>query len=130
MHIEFLHSLRRPYCFVTGLRGPDNSRNTCLRLLKKHVTARLRTLLFEQHECPGDWRDSPMSEQDYERTRELLHTLVSNTREDVTVRDPALHFLEHLLDAIDEVRSDKMWGGYGDSLCRDIQECIHNLYNQ
>lgn len=117
MNIKLLESMTTPYLFLSALRGPDNNSQK-YAAVKRLVTERLRGIFFERIECLGNWTSVPMSPDEFH------DFVVAITKLRATDEQKWGHFVHHLRDAVRQVQSHEIWGGYGMHVWRILDSCV------
>lgn len=109
--VKAVHLLTN-YRFLSALRGPDISymdgvQRRIGKVLKGHVTARLRAITQAYVPCQGLINTAPMTEDNVQAVIDAINALPREHQAQF------IHFIAHLADAIAEVIADRIWGGYG-----------------
>ncbi len=96
------------YAVFSAVRGPDGYYDRRMDLLKNQITARVRGIVFFKDDCPGIYKDSPLTHDQFE--------LLKSWIEGMWDLPGACHYLVHLLLALQATENHEIWGGYGQKL--------------
>lgn len=113
---------------LSALRGPDErgALHIPLATLKKLVTARIRWIVFQENNYPGDTENRPMGEADVDDVKRQCRILITISDESAAkggIPGTSSHFLSHLCHAIEHTKCNPIWGGVDQA--REIERVIN-----